>query len=490
MNDAVNAVAEADQRFQRGDKAGALMAVRRILAASPELGEVWGNVVWLAEQLGDFESALQASRRFMVLDPLNPLAGLKVAELLGETGRTEEALMMAEAFCDQRPDDAAPQYYAGQYEARLGDFDRANERFRRALAAKPDLTPAWEQIAAIKTFAAGDPDITAMEALNAQTSGRGADTRAPLLYALGKAYDDAGDVDQAFARFAEGARLMAAERPFDGRRWQGWVDSTLRDFDRGFMMRQTDSGATSDRAIFVTGAPRSGTTLVEQILASHSQVRGGGEMNLFRLASLPIAGANPAQIEVYAGAAAQAGLVDAWGGFGNNYLGFVTERMGPDDRIVDKTLNHAAILGEIHLALPKAPLIWVDRDPFDVAWSSFRTRFARGQDWSWSLPEIARWLHANERLRRHWSDLVGDALLTVDYQALVNDPQAVIPRLLNHAGLSEEPIVYDFHKTRRAVDTASLAQVRKPLSAGAVGGWKRYERHLKPFIDTWESLKA
>src|SRR3569832_2852681 len=184
------------------------MAVRRILAASPELGEVWGNMVWLAEQLGDFESALQAARRFTALDPLNPLAGLKVAELLGETGRTEEALMMAEAFCDQRPDDAAPQYYAGQYEARLGEFDRADERFRRALAAKPDLTPAWEQIAAIKTFAAGDPGIAAMEALHAQTSGRGAATRAPLLYALGKAYDDAGDVDQAFARFAVGVCLL------------------------------------------------------------------------------------------------------------------------------------------------------------------------------------------------------------------------------------------------------------------------------------------
>jgi hypothetical protein len=489
MNDAVNAVAEAQRRFQQGDRSGALVLVRRILAAGPDLGETWANLTWLAEQLGDFEAALQAARRFMMRDPLDPIAGLRVAELLGETGRTDEALMLAEAFCDQRPGDAAPQYYAGQFEARLGDFDRAIERLRRALVLKSDLTAAWEQIAAIKTFTADDPDIAAMEALNDQMSGRDAGVRAPLLYALGKAYDDVGDVDRAFERFSEGARLMAAERPFDGRRWQGYVDATLRDFDRGFLARQPASGAVSDRPIFVTGAPRSGTTLVEQILASHSGVRGGGELNLFRLAAVPIAGANPAQIEVYTGAAAQAGAVDPWGGFGSNYLAFLTERMGSADRIVDKTLNQAAILGQLRLALPNAPLVWVQRNPFDVAWSAFRTRFARGQDWSWSLTETARWLHGNERLRRHWSELLGPTLLTVDYQGLVTDPEAWVPRLLNHVGLTEEPAVYDFHKTRRAVDTASLAQVRQPLSAASVGSWKRYERHMRPFVEAWEKLE-
>jgi tetratricopeptide (TPR) repeat protein len=489
MTDAQQSIIDAERRMNRGDRAGAMTAVRRLLGENPDLGPRWGNVTWLAETLGDQEAALQAARRFFMVDPLDPVGGLKVATLMAETGRVEQALEVCENFCDQRPGDPAPQYYAGQFSAQLGDFDQALDHFRRALAFKPDLTATWEQIAALKTFGVGDPDIAAMETLRAKLMTAPAETRAPLLYAMGKAYDDLGDTVQAFARYAEGARLMAAERPWDGEAFQALIDSVLREMDRAFLDRQPPSAVQSDRPLFVTGAPRSGTTLVEQILASHSQVKGGGELNLFRLASLPLGDHRPSQIDAYAAAAARAGAPDIWTGFGATYLAFLDERFGFEGRIVDKTLNHTSFLGSIRLALPKAPIAWVRRDPCDTAWSCFRTRFLRGQDWSWSLPDIARFLHASERLYAHWAGLLGEGLFTIDYETLVAAPQTQIPRLLAAMDLSDEPGVHDFHHTRRAVGTASLAQVRKPMSAESVGGWRRYETEMAPFVRAFESLK-
>ncbi len=487
MRDPVQTLADGTARLQRGDFAGAMTAVRQILGANPDLGETWANVVWLAEQVGDHEAALQAARPFFLLDPLNPVAAFKIADLMAETGRTDQALIVAETFAEQRPGDPAPQYYVGLFNARFGDTDAAIDRFRKALSFKPDLTPAWEQIAALKTFtAAADPDLAAIETLNTRLASASAEVRAPLLYALGKAYEDLGDADRAFASVAEGARLLGAERPWDGRAFQARVDDILRGFDRAFMDHQFASAVQSDRPLFVVGAPRSGTTLVEQILASVPGVRAGAS-NLFRLATLPLGDHRPARIEAYTAAAAAAGQSDIWTGFGANYLAFMDERFGFEGRMVDRTPNQILFLGSVHLALPKAPMVWVKRAAHDVAWSVFRTRFQRGQDWSWSLADIGRYLAVADRLHAHWHGLLGDALRTVDYETLVGAPDAQISALLSSLDLEDAPEAHDFHLTDRAIDSAAMVQVRKPMSAERIGAWRAHEARMAPFTRAYEA---
>jgi hypothetical protein len=143
------------------------------------------------------------------------------------------------------------------------------------------------------------------------------------------------------------------------------------------------------------------------------------------------------------------------------------------------------MFGLIHHTMPNAPLIWMRREPADSALSCFRTRFAQGLDWTWSLTDIAQRFREEDELHKHWSSVLGDKLLTVQYEGLVADPDAWIPRILAHCGLTDEPGVRNFHESSRPVFTASVAQVREPISTSAVAKWKRYEKHLKPFLDAY-----
>jgi len=161
------------------------------------------------------------------------------------------------------------------------------------------------------------------------------------------------------------------------------------------------------------------------------------------------------------------------------------ERFGKAGRVVDKTLNHSRFLGLIAQVLPNARFIWLRRHPAGIAWSCFRTRFAKGVDWTRSLTDIARHFKGEDRLHAHWSAVLGDRLLTVPYEDLVSDPDTWMRRIIEHAGLDWEDGVRDFHKTDRAVTTASFAQVRKPMYSSSKEAWRRYETHLKPFFDEY-----
>ena len=489
--DPTQQVAAIESRLRRGDLAGTMVEVRKLLTAGPDLRERWANVEWIAETMGDMEAALQAARRFFMVDPLNPAAALKVAELICETGRVDMALEVAQSVADQRPGDPAPQAHLGYYSARLGDFAQAMAHYRTALAAKPDLTFVWQQIAAIKTFAdAADPDITAMTNLSVRLASAETSVRAPLLYALGKAYEDLGDAQRAFTSYAEGARLMSAERPWDARAFESSVDEIVRDFDRRLMNSQPPSQVGSDRPMFLIAAPRSGAALAERVLTACDGVSAGGALNLFRLSSLPLGEHRPSRLDSYAAAAAKAGTPDIWTGFASNYLSFLDERFGFEGRVVDRALNHINLVGSIRIAFPKAPMAWVRRDPYDTAWSCLRTPFARGQDWNWTQQNIAVYLHQLDRLHAHWTALLGSELSTFDYEALVRTPEPQIHRLAGHMGVVAGPRALAFHDNPHAVDSASLRELRRPMAQDRVGSWRPFEAQLAPFIKAYEGFKA
>jgi hypothetical protein len=339
----------------------------------------------------------------------------------------------------------------------------------------------------VHKFSPGDADLERMQALLPGVAAWPAPSRAAFHYALGKARHECRDRDGAFACWSAGAASLRA--PFDAHAHERFVQGVITDFTPENLQRLTPSGCDSERAIFVTGLPRSGTTLVEQILASHSQVADGEEANLFCSALMPPGEFTlRGRIEKPRRSAADA---DPWGEIGRDYLSMLEQRFGREGRIIDKTLNHSRFLGFILHSLPKARVIWLRRDPEDTALSCFRSFFDTGTlPWCWSLADIGWQFRLEDALYAHWSRVFADRILTVPYEALVTAPGEWIPRILAHVGLEPEAAVFAPHLQARQVQTASAAQVREPITTASIGVAKKYDAHLQPFRDAYQPARS
>ena len=478
---------QALEAFKARDRDLAAAIVADLVRADPPLGSTWGSISRLAQGLGEISSALAAAERLAGLNQNNIFARLNLAGLLAQYGRIPDALTLADTLVDEQPNLSAAWHLRGSLRSQLGETEGAIKDFRRAIALSTDASTMAHSLLSLseaKRYAdAGDSDLGSIQTLlEAWPAGAPAPGKAALFYALGKANDDLGRTDTAFSAYAQGAAIMDRLQLDDGRAADAFVDDIVSGFTGDFMARLPKSDVRSHRPIFVLGPPRSGTTLVEQILVSHSQVLDGAELNLFRTAAMPVDGFSSESAKAFAKTDPQ-----GFSKIGEAYLGMLDQRFGPEGRIVDKTLNHSRFLGLIHRVLPNARFIWLRRDPAAVAWSCFRTWFAQGVEWSWSLDSIARHLKSEDRLHAHWTAIMGDAILTVPYEGLVQDPPRWIARMLDHLDLPFEPGLEDFHQTERAVTTASFAQVRRPIYGTSTDAWQRYRTHLEPFSRVYDA---
>ncbi|ALL14199.1 tetratricopeptide repeat-containing sulfotransferase family protein [Caulobacter henricii] len=475
-------LAEAVRAFQARDRDYAAGLLARLNAEDAPLGDDWGAVARLAATVGEVSVALAASRRHVALKPYDVERRLAYGALLAECGRIEGAEKATRAFLPNAPRDARLHLLLGTCQAQLGKTEAALADLRTVLDLDPApalISAAWLAIADLKRFTADDPDIATLQALILAT---GDATPSGLYYALAKALDDAGEVEAAFEAYETGARSARALNPPNLAASRDFVDQVIAGFTRESLAKLPPSTADSDRPIFVLGLPRSGTTLVEQILASHSGVKDGAELNLFRAATMALGGYTPSDVSRLA---FFPGSENVWTLFGRVYLHLLDERFGPEGRIVDKTLNHTRMVGLIHHVLPGAKFVWLRRDPADTALSCFRSHFVSGLNWSWSLEDIAAHFADEDRLHAHWSEQFPEAILTVPYEDLVQDPEIWIARILEHCGLPFQSGVRDFHLTERAVTTSSSSQVRQPLNVRGIGAWRRYEAHMRPFLDAY-----
>jgi len=294
---------------------------------------------------------------------------------------------------------------------------------------------------------------------------------------LGKAYDDCDQPARAFNYFSQGNALKRQEVPYDEAATLGVMERTREVFSAGMMAAAGGQGDPSVEPIFIIGMPRSGSTLVEQILASHPQVYGAGESREFHhLVN------NFAPGRSYLDA-----VTDLTGPelqrFGELYLTRVRPADSTPARITDKLLINFLYAGLIHLALPNARIIHTRRDPADTCLSCFTKLFSVGQYFSYELGELGRYYRAYQRLMDHWrSVLPSRVLIEVDYEAVVADPETQVRRLLAHCGLDWDPACLDFHHSERAVRTASAVQVRQQIYGQSVGRWRKYAPFLQPLL--------
>lgn len=477
-----NRVLTAIECLKSGKRRDAQRLLAEELRTGPKTGERWRSIARLASEIGEIDLAIDASRRHSRTEPLTLERMLGHWGVLAGLGRTEEALAEAQRVPAAVADHPSLLHFRGTLAGQLGDFAGAEAFYRRALAQTPYVPQTWFALSMIKSFAPGDPDIAAMERILPALDRAESELQARFHYGLGKAWHDCGEFDRAFDYYSKGAALRRLTETFDGKALESFADGLIRDFTPAALARLHASGETGNRVVFVNGLPRSGTTLVEQILTSHSQVDDGGEVNLIKPALIPTVDRS------WRGALAwdQRGGSDPWGDVARDYLRMIAMRFpGTKGMIVDKTLSQSHMMGLLLHVLPSAKVLWLRRDPQDVALSCFRNFFTSAIPWSWSFADIGHFFRIEDRLYSHWAAQFPDRILTVPYEELARDPGAWLPRILAHAGLPMEEQVREFHRTRRSVRTASVQQVRAPISTKRIGLSGSYAKHMGAFHEAY-----
>lgn len=460
----------------RRDRTATNQAVIGLLDARAPLGQQWHRLSELMKISGEVTLAHRAMDAFVAAAGGQPQAVCAKVALLEETGRRREAHALMQTVPDDVPDRGGHALLLGNTAMVQGQFDAARDYFTTALDFRPGWGAAWLSLGTGLKLA-DDPMGDRLVAEGPAAAALPPADYARYLYALGKYRADRGKSDAAFAAFAQGAALLRRETPYAAAGDAAKAREAATGYPAGLIERlNTQVGCDTSRPIFVTGLPRSGTTLVEHILASHSAVADGGELNIVQHVAVAARGVSGDDIDRYLdGGGTMNSLAEL-------YLHLLAERMGPAGRIVDKTIDASRCLGLIACALPDAPLIWMRRDPLDCAWSCFRTFFIHGVGWSYDLADIARHFMLEDALLAFWKERLGDRLLVVPYAELVDAPEHWTRRLLDHCGLAEEAGAFEPHRNDQVVATASSLQVRRPINRDGLKVAEPYRSHLQPFI--------
>jgi len=486
--DEILRAASAAFRDQRFDVV--LELTRHLLDAGPDLGSRWREVADLASGVSDAECAAAAERRALEAGAAEETGHNRLAQYLMRTGRIEEALEIAEAALERHPDSAGLMSQTGMLHFFGGDYGRAAALFRQALERDPDSHESWRLLAKIEPLEPGGDEALEMERLAERLIGDGKPLAASAVeFALGELHEKAGDIYRASDYYRRAQDRTAAARPYPLETERAFVEEIKAVFDEGLYERARESGQghPSERPIFLVSLPRSGSTLVEQMLSRHSAVAGGGELEAMRLAAYPLGDYSQDYLDRFVRTlgGAEGG---PFGALGARYLQFVGEQFDAEGRVVDKSLDLPYYAGAALAAFPNASFLWLERDPRDAALSIYRTPLPQRHDWSWSWERIANHIVNVQALKRHFTSIFPERILSIDYEALVAEPEGETARLLAHCGLAGEPVHADFHESARPVMTASTMQVRRPLSASSVGAWRRWQALMQPFFETFEAI--
>ncbi|RZT46304.1 sulfotransferase family protein [Sphingomonas sp. BK036] len=466
--------ADLNAAFARRDRAVINDILEQWLDQDADVGDRWNVFAETLAQHGEWTLALRSMDRYLAVIPADLSRQFAQAVMLARAGRHDEAMRRAGALVAADPANVRFRHFAGTLALEAGVFDEARQHFLAVIATRSASAQTWLELSAMHRFTLGDALFDQLRHA-ANAAGRTV-ANAPLLYALGKALDDLGEVDDAFDAFSAGAALVAADRVYDPGLDRRQAAAMVHEWD-GIALPSLDQ-TPSKAPILVTGLPRSGTTLVEQILASHPAIAGGAELNLLPIFARDAGGTGPDWIR-----ARGHGNVPLT--FADLYARLCAERFGDGARIVDKSLDIGRMLGFAAAVLPSAPIIWVRRQAIDAAWSCFRTYFARGVPWSWSLSSIAEHFTVEDQMFNFWQERLGTRLLVVEYEALVTHPRVIIPRIVAHAGLAHSSLTLAPHLARRHVLTSSVAQVRLPIHRNAINSAHPYTHRLGAFLEVY-----
>ena len=449
-------------------------ACARALQLKPDYPDALGTMAQLLSLKSDFDGAAEAAAKAIALAPRNPSHRLSYASILQANGRFDEADREIAVAAALVPHDPEVQFLVGRSLEQQGDEHGAAAAYRRVIAAQPHNAGPYLSLANFGPDGLSDEELASAEGLVAAPHLHWAD-RSTFAFGIARAYEKRKDYDRAFAwvRFAN--ELERQRSRYDEAESLAFVERSIATFPAGYLA-SASIGPTDARPIFIVGFPRSGTTLVEQIIASHPEAAAGGELvdipDLTRELPLAMGVAYPecvAEIGYEKGSELAA-----------RYLARLDRVDAKALRVTDKLPFNFRNLGLISRLLPGARVIHCRRDPRDVAVSCYFIKFHRPISFAQSLFDFGAYWRQYERLMEHWREALPLPMLEVDYETIVAEPEAQIRRIIDFAGLPWDPRCLRFFESKAVVRTASTSQIRNPIYSGSVGRWRRYAKHLAP----------
>lgn len=427
-----------------------------------------------------FDKAREQAEALHQRDPENPLFQSQLAIESMQTGDYDRAFALFDAVLDKLPRDPATLTSKGHALKTLGQSSEAIDSYRAAIAAKPDHGDAHYALANLKTYRFEDAEIDAMRA-QAERADLAFMDRVHLSFALGKALEDRGDYEASFKHYDEGNALKRAQTRYSADAMTRELAAQKEACTDDLFAKHASSGHNAPDPIFILGLPRAGSTLLEQILASHSQIDGTLELpNILALAH-----------RLRGKRAGQSRYPQVLHDLTPDQLAKFGEQFIADTRIhrqgapffIDKMPNNFRHIGLIHLILPNAKIIDARRAPMDCCFSGFKQLFAEGQEFTYGLHEVGRYYADYVDLMEHWDAVLPGKVLRVQHEDVLDDLEGQTRRMLEFIGVPFEQACLDFHKTDRAVRTASSEQVRQPINRKGQDAWKPFEPWLEPLKD-------
>lgn len=476
--EAMRLLADIGMKFNAYDEAEFLLESCKVLA--PDNVSAHYDYVKVLRKRQKFELALAEASELRTKEPGNPEFEMLYANENLAIGNFDEAVLIYEALLGSLPNNPGINLTYGHALKTVGRQDDAISAYRRAYQVRPDCGDAYWSLANLKTYRFDDMEIDQMRERQGFAS-TALDDRYHLCFALGKALEDRGDYGASFEYYELGNRLKREELKYDPARLSNEMRLQRELVTADVLDRFSGAGCTAPDPIFIVGLPRAGSTLLEQILASHSQVEGTMELpNIFALAfrldRQRIVGEEPE----YPGNLGDLTHEDVTR-FGEEFIRDTqVYRKQGTPYFIDKMPNNFRHIGLIHMILPNAKIIDARRGAMGCCFSGFKQLFAEGQEFTYGLEEIGQYYTDYVELMTHWDSVLPGKILRVRYEDVVADLETQVRRLLDHCGLPFEEACLNFHQTERAVRTASSEQVRQPIFKSGVDQWENFSEFLDP----------
>ena len=475
---AIRMLAEVAARLGRYTDAEGLLA--RCLELAPGFVEARAHYATVLNRQNRPTEALAHVNQLLAAEPRNPNHRNLKATVLVNIGEYRQAIDLYTGLLAEYPHQAMVWLSFGHVLKTAGRQDESIRAYRRSLELVPNLAVAWWSLANLKTFRFSAADVETMRSQLARTEGS-IDDRLHLEFALGKACEDAAQFAASFRHYDEANRLRRSQIHYSAAETTSLVERSRALYTREFFHARAGAGCPARDPVFIVGMPRAGSTLVEQILSSHSLVEGTMELyDMISLArSLDVRGPReqPVQYPDTLAALTPAQLK----ALGERYLERTrVQRKSSAPYFIDKMPNNFLHTGLILLALPNARVIDVRRHPLGCCFSVFKQHFARGQSFSYSLQDVGRYYRDYVELMAHFDRVLPGRVHRVDYESLVEDSEAEVRALLEYCGLPFEEQCLRFYENERAVRTASSEQVRQPIFRDGLEQWRHYEPWLEP----------
>jgi tetratricopeptide (TPR) repeat protein len=478
--DAHNNLGVALQALKRPEQA--VEHHRKALALRPDYPEAHLSLGFALQTLNRSEEAISHYRQALALRPDYAEAHHNLATALQTLNRPDEAIPHYQKALAIKSELAETYHDLGIALQVVGRIEEASDAFEKAIERAPSNARFYRSLTVCKRIAAGDPRLAAMEALAEDMPSLSEEAQIDLHFALGTVFAELGQPKRSFPHLLEGNALKRQQISYDEAAVLGSFERIGAAYTAEVMRDKEGLGHPATVPVFVLGMPRSGSTLVEQILASHPKVFGAGELTYFEDALTGLGGADHG---ARSDPEAVASLTGDWlHQLGASYVERVKALAPAAERIVDKMPGNFRLAGLIHLALPNARIIHTVRDPIDVCLSCFSKLFTGDQPYTYDLGELGRYYCAYEALMAHWRRALPEGvMLEVQYEAVVADIEREARRIIAHCGLEWDDACLSFYKTRRIIRTASAAQARRPIYNSSVGRWQPYSGMIGPLLE-------